>query len=223
MKVKRGLGRLPKNEQGFTLAEVLVTMVMMLTVMFALYSIFDMSLRVFSYGNNKIEAVENARLGLERMEREIRAAYPVDAANDDNHLFFTADGTSPPQQQEMPASGQITFGNDLNGNGTIECPDDGNCEYVTYRLDYEDSTLLQNNTANGSDTSVGGDPVVEFVNGEDGLEFEYLKSDGTEATTESEIQMVRITLEINTGESDDPITQTLTTDVTLRNRTGGDA
>ena len=49
--------RVAKEESGFTLPEVLVAMVMMLTVMFALYSIFDMSLRVFSFGNDKVEAV----------------------------------------------------------------------------------------------------------------------------------------------------------------------
>ena len=37
-------------------------MLIMIAVMFALYSIFDMSLRVFRFGNDKVEAVENARL-----------------------------------------------------------------------------------------------------------------------------------------------------------------
>ena len=35
----------------------------MIVVFFALYSIFDMSLRVFSFGNNKVEAMESARVG----------------------------------------------------------------------------------------------------------------------------------------------------------------
>lgn len=71
--------RLAADEGGFTLTEVLVTMLMMLTVMVALHSIFSTSLRVFSFGNDKVEAIENARIGLERMEREIRAAYPVES------------------------------------------------------------------------------------------------------------------------------------------------
>jgi prepilin-type N-terminal cleavage/methylation domain-containing protein len=68
--------RLLREESGFTLVEVLVTMTIMIVVLSALYGIFDMGLRTFSFGNNKVEAVENARLGLEKMEREIRAAYP---------------------------------------------------------------------------------------------------------------------------------------------------
>jgi type II secretory pathway pseudopilin PulG len=70
--------RLLRDESGFTLAELLVAMTMMVTVLFALYSIFDMSVRILRSGNDELKAVENARLGLERMEREIRAAYPRD-------------------------------------------------------------------------------------------------------------------------------------------------
>ena len=69
--------RFLKEERGFTLSEMMVTIVIMMVVFFALYSVFDMSVRIFSFGSNKVEAVESARLGLERMEREIRAAYPV--------------------------------------------------------------------------------------------------------------------------------------------------
>ena len=68
----------PRDESGFTLPELLVTMTMMLTVLFALYSIFDTSVRIFRHGKDELKAVEDARLGLERMEREIRAAYPRD-------------------------------------------------------------------------------------------------------------------------------------------------
>ena len=44
--------RVVGEEAGFTLTEVLVTMMIMLIVLFALYSIFDMSIRVFSFGND---------------------------------------------------------------------------------------------------------------------------------------------------------------------------
>ena len=75
-----GTGRcFPSEESGFTLSEVLVAMTMMVTVLFALYAIFDASVRIFRYGNDELEALESARLGLERMEREIRAAYPHDS------------------------------------------------------------------------------------------------------------------------------------------------
>ncbi len=185
-----------KEEGGFTLPEVLVTMLMMLTVLFALYSIFDMGLRVFGYGNDKTEATENARLGIERMEREIRAAYPYNKASNNNTLIVSA------------AADRITFGNDLNGNRVV----DSN-EVISYQRGADPTTLVREN--NGT-----SQPVVEYV---DGLSFEYLDRYGTSLGTsppEDQIRMVRISL---TSEVDrslaDPTTQTLTTDVALRNRT----
>lgn len=70
--------RLRTREDGFTLPEVLVAMTMTVTMLFALYAIFDTSVRIFRASGDGLEAVENARLGLERMEREIRAARPRD-------------------------------------------------------------------------------------------------------------------------------------------------
>ena len=64
------------DESGFTLAETLVAMTMMTMVLFSLYAVFDTTVRVFELAGEDLEAAENARLGLSRMEREIRAAYP---------------------------------------------------------------------------------------------------------------------------------------------------
>lgn len=52
-----------RGQGGFTLPEMMVTITMMVVVLFALLSIFDASIRVFSLGNDKVEAIENARLG----------------------------------------------------------------------------------------------------------------------------------------------------------------
>lgn len=199
--MKRRLSwRLYKDESGFTLAEVMVTMMLMLVVMFALYSIFDMSLRVFGFGNDKTEATENARLGLERMEREIRAAYPQDKAGVSgtvNEALITSALANPDK---------ITFGNDLNGNRLV----DSN-EVITYRRGVSDpTTLIREN--NGT-----SEPVVEFV---DGLTFEYLDRYGATATSEGNIYVVRVTLTTEVDRSlADPTKQTLSTDVALRSRT----
>ncbi len=68
--------RLWTDESGFTLAEALVAMTMLAAVLFSLYAVFDTTVRVFGLADDELEAAENARLGLGRMEREIRAAYP---------------------------------------------------------------------------------------------------------------------------------------------------
>lgn len=175
--------RVLKEEEGFTLTEVLVTMMLMILVLFALYSIFDMSIRVFSFGNDKVEATENARIGLARMEREVRAAYPKDKAADpaDETLFFPGTGAN-----------SISFGNDVNGDRIV-----GTGEEITYTLD---GTTLERNTQ----------AAVEFVSD---LQFEYQdEQGGTADPSQAEIVAIKLTV------SKDGRTQTLSTDVSLRNR-----
>ena len=198
--------QLLREEGGFTLPEMLVTILLMLVVMSALYSIFNMSLRVFSFGNDKVEAVENARLGLEKMEREIRAAYPYNKAGIGGPVNNTviAGGVANP-------STSISFGNDTNGDHKITTPN----EEITYRLSGSAPySLLRANPSN----ETSPDPVVESVKA-NGLTFRYLDKNGNPVTIDSEISRVRIKLEIeidrrNLGKR----TQTLTTDVDLRNR-----
>jgi type II secretory pathway pseudopilin PulG len=229
--------RFLKEEGGFTLVEMMITTMMMIVVLLALYSIFDMSLRVFSVGNNKVEAVASARVGLEKMEREIRAAYPVNASASNLSLFFNANGSASNPPQQMPTQTLITFGNDLGApwgepgaaDEVITCGTP--CEYITYKLTDDSSglvactvapcTLRRVNAANSADPA-HQDSVVENVDPEgpnNGLTFQYLKSDGTTATNEGDIRMMFISLDISVdGGTYNPATQTLTTMVDLRNR-----
>jgi len=225
--------RFLKDERGFSLPEMIITIIIMSVVMISLGSVFDMSVRIFTFGNNKVEAVESARIGMEKMEREIRAAYPVNASAATPYLFFSANGATSNPPQAMPDPAQITFGNERGaegeGNGQIDCLAPANCEYITYKLsepsfdppctlsDTGCSTLLRVNTADSTDP---GDPVSENAVVPGGLTFAYLQSDGiTPATTEGEIAKVRISLEIRV----DPGTkyaaaQRLTSEIDLRNR-----
>lgn len=158
--------RFLREEGGFTLIEVLVTMMMMTLVMFALYSIFDMSIRVFSFGNDKVEAVQNARIGLSKMEREIRAAYPRNKPSDET-LFFANTATTAPFDT-------IHFGLDQNGDRTVV-----SSEEVTYRL--SGNTLMRNDQ-----------PAIEFVGG---LEFGYQNRFGaTVAPGAADIVNIRLTV-----------------------------
>jgi type II secretory pathway component PulJ len=184
--------RFIRDESGFSLPELLVTMLMMLLVFFALHSIFDMSIRVFSFGNDKTEATENARLGLERMERELRAAYPYNKAAGNNTLL--ASGTA----------SEVTFGNNLNSNRVI----DSN-EVITYRRGVSDpTTLIRENDGQSQ-------PLVDFVQG---LNFEYLDPTGNPVAA-SVASRVRISLTVRVDRGlNQPVTQTLTTDVALKNR-----
>jgi prepilin-type N-terminal cleavage/methylation domain-containing protein len=191
--------RFLREENGFTMIEMMVTAMIMVVVLMALYSIFDMSVRMFSVGSNKVEAAESARLGLEKMEREIRAAYPVDASDPaKGFLFFSANGVSPPAAAAMPTASQITFGNELVGAvGTDTAPKilcGTPCEYITYKLTDDASnapctapppcTLRRVNTANASTTT--GQPVVEDV-AINGLTFTYYESDASAANDQTTV------------------------------------
>ncbi|QIN78017.1 hypothetical protein GBA65_05220 [Rubrobacter marinus] len=208
------------DETGFTLAEMMVAITVMIVVFFALHNIFSMSLRVFSFGNDKVEAVENARLGVERMERELRGAYSYDKSNasaSDDHLFFNL---SSPGSAAMPGSTQMTFGNELTSDMKLTCPSTGTCEFFTYKLTQPNSgaactaapcTLRR---VNSSSASATGDALVESV-ALNGLSFSYFRADGTAVTAnEGEIERVQVRLNVNV----DGRTQVLTTNVDLRNR-----
>lgn len=210
--VRVGMRRLLRAENGFTLTEVMVSIMVMIMVMFALYSIFDMSLRIYAFGNDKVEAVDNARIGLEKAAREIRAAHAVDKAAGRTHLFWNPSfPLAPPASATMPTASRITFGNDLNGNRVVDAS-----EEITYRLSASGPPYKLERVAGGT-----ASPVVDYVKA-GGLKFTYLKKDGTalsasemaSASNEFLIAVVRIQLTINV----DGREQTLTTDVQLRNR-----
>ncbi len=232
--------RFLKEEGGFTLVEMITTTVLMVVVLSALYSVSAMSLRVFTVGNDKVEAVESARVGMEKMEREIRAAYPVSSSS--STLFFNANGSAsnPPQLMPTQNGSQITFGNNLGApvgdpggaDEVITCG--APCEYITYKLTEGtgDDTSNTPCTAaspppctlrrvNAASSGALGAPAVENV-APGGLTFEYLNSNATPVTSgnEGDIRMVRITLVVSVDRhiGVEPVTQTLTTIVDLRNR-----
>jgi Tfp pilus assembly protein PilW len=208
--------RLLREEKGFSLSEMMVTILIMIIVLFALFSIFDMSLNIYGFGNSKAEAMENARLGMEKMEREIRQAYAFDKGNPttpDRRLFDVWTAT------------QITFGNDLDGDMKSgptagECPNIDDCELISYSLDDGTGSLMR--TSGGAPQ-----PVVENVADVDGdgvaLRFRYFQRDGTTEVlpggNEALIGMVRIKVDVRVNSvARQDGTQILTTDVALRNR-----
>jgi hypothetical protein len=178
-------------------------MMIMIVVLFALYSIFDISLRVFGLGNDKVEATANARIGLDKMAREMRAAYPYDKLNG-NVTLFPSYGPNP--------STSLTFGNDLNGDRRV----DPASEQITYSVS-GGGALLRN-----------GQPAVEYLKDVDAdgraLTFRYMDARGNTVTSgnEADVSMVRIRLEVSLkrGIHDEPVTHILETDVALRNRIG---
>jgi len=199
-----------KDETGFTLVEVLVSAMMMFGVLFALYAIFDVSVRAFGYGGDKLEAVGSARLALGRMEREIRAAYPYDLTSDPPRRYLLLDPTDP-TKPAVPTATRIAFGNETGGDRKI-----GATEVIGYYLSGHD---LKRSKGGSAQTLVDSVPT-------DGLRFTPCRSaddcpPALAITDEAEIRLVRIELAVDVRRrGQDPTRQTLVTDVYLRNRGG---
>src|SRR3712207_6243180 len=149
-----------KEETGFTLVEVLVSAMMMFGVLFALYAFFDVSVRAFGYGGDRLEAIGNARLALGRMEREIRTAYPYDLTSDPPRRYLFLDPANP-TTPAVPTSTRIAFGNETGGDRSI-----GGSEVIGYYLSGHD---LKRSKRSSAQTLVDSVPA-------DGLRFTPCRS-----------------------------------------------
>lgn len=202
---RAALRRRLAGEEGFTLPEALVAMVMMAAVLLALYAVFDAGVRVFGAGRDRAEAVQAARLGLARMERETRAAYPRSKANGDTTLLTNY------------GEDRLAFGNDLNGNRRTVDPATGLAEPgegVSYTLGAGGAPLRNGRLLVESAGDVDGDGRA--------LTFEYLDANGHPVVggNEEYIALVRMELEVLVdGETGgEPVERVLRTGVALRNR-----
>lgn len=197
--------RRPAGEAGFALPEALVAMVMTAAVLLALYAVFDAGVRVFGAGRDRTEAVEAARLGLTRMEREIRAAYPRDKAAGDATLLtdFGKD--------------RLAFYNDLNGNRKTIDPATGLAEAgegISYTPGAGGAPLRNGRLLVESAGDLDGDGRA--------LTFEYLDANGDPVAggNEEDVALVRVRLEVlaDGAMGGEPVGPVLRTGVALRNR-----
>ena len=197
--------RRPADEAGFTLPEALVAVVMTAAVLLALYAVFDAGVRVFGAGRDQAEAVQSARLGLTRMEREIRAAYPRDKAAGDARLLTDL------------GEDRLSFFNDLNGNRRTVVPATGLAEPgegISYTPGAGGAPLRNGRLLVGPAGDVDGDGRA--------LTFGYLDANGDPVPggDEEDVALVRVELEILVDDATggEPARRVLRTSVALRNR-----
>jgi prepilin-type N-terminal cleavage/methylation domain-containing protein len=62
------------NEQGFSLAEVLIAATIGVIVMLGLYLLYDVNQATFIRGEQQTDLQQNARIGMDRIVRELRLA-----------------------------------------------------------------------------------------------------------------------------------------------------
>jgi len=197
--------RLPEQDStrrrnpGFTLIEVLISLVIGMVVLAALYAVFTIQNKNFAKQEQIGEMQQIARTAMDSMAREITMAgydpnkslptpAPADAA-------ITAAGTT-----------SLSFTSDLNGDGDTL---DAN-ENVTYAFDSANSRITRN-------TGGGGQPFSENIQG---LTFTYYNAAGGVPATLADIRRIQISITARTAKPDPANgyrTYTLTSFVTPRN------
>lgn len=182
------------DPRGFTLAELLVSLAVVGLVMAGTLSLLIQGQQTYLAGAGRIEAQQNARVALERMASEIRAAgYNPRGAGFSAIVNQTETG--------------LTLQNDWNGDGIIG----GRGEVVVYLLR---GTTLRRNAGGGAQ------PVVEGV---ERLRLVYLDSAGRSTADPAAIRSVEVSITTlpegtRAAWSTGRVGASMTTAVRLRNR-----
>lgn len=82
------------NERGYTIAELLTAMAVLGMLMAGLFVVFKEGQDAYVFGAGRVEVQQNARVGLDRMLRELRTATQVATANANDVQFTFLDETN---------------------------------------------------------------------------------------------------------------------------------
>ena len=189
------------SNQGFTMVELLVAMVVSLLAMAAIYSTFLAQHRSYQVQTEATDMQQNIMAAMYYMQREIRMA-GNDPINTDN-FGITAAGQN-----------SITFTEDISGPA-LEVPPaipvprpDGrvNDPLIVPHIPNEDITYALNGTNlertdNSLDNGLGGLGVTQVVvQNIDWLDFVYLDGTGAPTAILADIRSVEITIVARTND-----------------------
>lgn len=202
---------------GFTLIELMLTLIISAIIIAAIYSAYLSQSRVYNAQEAVAEMQQNIRAGLGILTRDIRmAGYdPSETAGAgfvDGTAFSNGGGLS---ETVNTSASQIAFTVDLDGDGLIDeaAEDlDGNgnqdmteIEQIAYRLGGTNSTDLQRYS-----TTTG---IIEWqtvAEGIENLEFRYLDSSGNVTANLNAMKTVQISLLARSAQLDRKFTNTMT-------------
>jgi prepilin-type N-terminal cleavage/methylation domain-containing protein len=86
--------RIREDEAGFTMPELLIALAAIGLVLGAVVSVQESGLRSYVTGSNRMETQQNARIALDRIEREIREASAITTAGSTSITFTAQDGVT---------------------------------------------------------------------------------------------------------------------------------
>jgi prepilin-type N-terminal cleavage/methylation domain-containing protein len=86
--------RVAADERGFTLVELLVAMVAGTVILLSLFTLLDVTMRQTSTAFTTVDATQNTRVAIEKIESELHSACmadgitPIQSGSDGTHLWF---------------------------------------------------------------------------------------------------------------------------------------
>ena len=216
-----------KSNKGFTIVELLVSILLTSIIMVAIYSVYRVQTHSAKVQENRLEAQEYARSVLDMMVRKLRnAAYnPLGAVSVGALGTNCAGGLAGAPGVVTATATSIRFTYDFQGTTSGSAPN-GNCdnadEDITYTYDTSGCGAgLGNVTRNGSRNPLTNCNVTSF-------DLRYFKQDGTElsrpviAADLPNIQRVTIALTVQSLKPDTEfggqLNATMTSNADLRNR-----
>lgn len=148
--------KLARDERGFSLIEILAVLPLMLLTFFAVFQLYEVSVREQSRGDARVRSIVGQKNGLERISRELRDSVAVKYQNSEvidaqissggRWLRYDCSGTSC-KRYEGPSQGTFDTGpvtlisnvqsaefHTLTNSGGSLVPDYVNPTYVTVTL-----------------------------------------------------------------------------------------
>jgi type IV pilus assembly protein PilW len=192
----------PQTDQGFTIIELLIGLLLSIMVMIGIWNTFHFQQQSYALQRQKVAMEQNLRAGMQLMEQEIRMA-GCDPTGLTNAGFETA----------LPDAVRFTM--DINNDADTGLYDgdvaDSN-EDITYTV-YTDADGIQKL---GRISQAGGvtQPVAEHIKE---VLFEYLDSNGNATAAVAQIRAVRITLTAQTANTNPTREASLTSIIKCRN------
>jgi type IV pilus assembly protein PilW len=196
-----------KDKRGFSLIELLVTLVIMSVVSLAIYSVFSVTSRSYTTQGVTADVQQSVRAAMEVMLQDIREA-GLDPTSSGNFGI------------ELAETAKLRFTSDsidsvlLDFNGEL---DDTNSERITYVLQGSQLDQILYETTGSEDT----EPLISDVQN---LTFTYFDADGNDlgspvpALQLADIRTVNVSITVEEPAGrDGSVSRTLTKQVKCRN------
>lgn len=193
---------LPHSESGFTLVELLITMVISGVIMAAVYAAYTVNQKVYTEQQHVVYMQQNIRAALQMLGREIRMAGYNPAGGSDTGIASA-----------LPDS--VRFAMDLNEDGDVTDTD----EDVSYQLYIATDGIQKLGRKDNTDATPANQAVSEHI---DAIEFYYTlveKNGGPVTVTQklnptaaelSKVQAVTMSILARAANPDPKFTNTMT-------------